>query len=95
MYVVLVAFEGGEEVLEPVVSMARDWLNAWDVMFWILENEWFSYQGHPGLEKGGVSEYSRYVEESSDAVIVDEQSWEIAAVPATEALPYVDGESWV
>ena len=34
-------------------------------------------------------------EESSDAVIVDEQSWEIAAVPATEALPYVDGESWV
>lgn len=44
MYVVLVAFEGGEEVWEPVVSMARDWLNAWDVMFWILENERFCVQ---------------------------------------------------
>lgn len=54
--------------------------------------QWFSYEGRPGLERNGVSEYSRYLVESNDAIVMDNEKWGVIAVPNTAPLPYVEGE---
>lgn len=57
--------------------------------------QWFSYEGHSGLERNGVGEYSRYLVEENDAIVIDEEIWAVIGVPSTKPLPYVEGEPTV
>ncbi|ROW07312.1 hypothetical protein VMCG_03761 [Cytospora schulzeri] len=52
---------------------------------------WFSYSGIPG-SKEGVSEFSQYMRQKDDTIVIDEEAWATMAVPITDPLPDVDGE---
>lgn len=52
---------------------------------------WFSYSGVPSSAEG-VTDYSRYLKEKDDTLVLDEESWATVAVPSTEPLPVVGGE---
>ncbi|KAI3393296.1 hypothetical protein diail_4478 [Diaporthe ilicicola] len=52
---------------------------------------WYSYSGEPGSE-AGVPAYSRYLREADDALVADVVGFSTIGVPATQPLPFVDGE---
>ncbi|KAK0121829.1 hypothetical protein ONS95_010111 [Cadophora gregata] len=60
----------------------------------ILE-QWFSYAGKLGLKSNGVEAFSRHLKEVDDEIVFDEGAWKTMNVPATQPLPYVDGEPMV
>jgi hypothetical protein len=57
--------------------------------------QWFSYFGRPGLDKEGVSEYSRHLMEINDAIVFDREAWSTINMPSTSPLPFVEGEPTV
>jgi hypothetical protein len=57
-----------------------------------VTEEWYSYEGSPGLEIEGVQEYGRYLKEVDGGWVDDEEGWKTMDVPATVPLPYVEGE---
>ena len=57
----------------------------------VLE-QWFSYAGKSGLKSNGVREFSRHLKEVNDEIVFDAESWTTMSVPATQPLPYVEGE---
>ncbi|KAH9219736.1 peptide N-acetyl-beta-D-glucosaminyl asparaginase amidase A-domain-containing protein [Leptodontidium sp. 2 PMI_412] len=57
----------------------------------VLE-QWFSYAGKSAMKKNGVGEFSRHLKEVDDRIVFDDEAWRTMSVPATQPLPYVDGE---
>lgn len=51
---------------------------------------WYSSSGLPGSESG-VADYSRYLQEKDDAMVVDQEGWATIPVPQTQPLPLVYG----
>ncbi|RDW66978.1 hypothetical protein BP5796_09727 [Coleophoma crateriformis] len=58
--------------------------------------QWLSYSGEPGIKgRNGVKDFSRKLEEVHDLWIMDESAFSTIDVPATVALPLVEGEPLV
>lgn len=57
-----------------------------------LLEQCFSYAGKSGLRSNGVREFSRHLKEVDDEVVFDDEAWKTMNVPATQPLPYVEGE---
>ncbi|KAF8861409.1 hypothetical protein BDZ45DRAFT_268102 [Acephala macrosclerotiorum] len=57
-----------------------------------VTEQWFSYEGTPGLTANGAREYSRHLKEVDDVIVLDDEKWATIAVPSTKPLPYVEGE---
>ncbi|KAI1860096.1 hypothetical protein JX265_010020 [Neoarthrinium moseri] len=51
---------------------------------------WFTYSGAPAFA-AGVKEYSRYLRESDDAIVADQQAWTTIVVPNTIPIWDVEG----
>lgn len=52
---------------------------------------WYSYSGVPSIEEG-VPEFSQYLRQKDNELVLDEEYWATMAVPSTEPLPVVVGE---